>query len=128
MGSMWVIVSIDVFFKQFVEVKFVKRNYIVEKFAPNSTDNPLGIWVLPGSLFPCGDTLYTGIVKKLLEISRLENGIIVVDDVFWCSVIWSRNAELLREPELIWRISDCSMNDSPCPMMNDDQNIQNSKR
>ena len=128
MGSMWVIVSIDVFFKQFVEVKFVKRNYIVEKFAPNSTDNPLGIWVLPGSLFPCGDTLYTGIVKKLLEISRLEDGIIVVDDVFWCSVIWSRNAELLREPELIWRISDCSMNDSPCPMMNDDQNIQNSKR
>ena len=99
MGSMWVIVSIDVFFKQFVEVKFVKRNYIVEKFAPNSTDNPLGIWVLPGSLFPCGDTLYTGIVKKLLEISRLEDGIIVVDDVFWCSVIWSRNAELLREPE-----------------------------
>ena len=61
------------------------------------------------------------------KISRLENGIIVVDDVFWCSVIWSRNAELLREPELIWRISDRYMNDSLCPM-NDDQNIQNSKR
>lgn len=35
--------------------------------------------------------------------------------------------ELLREPELIWRISDRYMNDSLC-YMNDDQNIQNSKR
>ena len=128
MSSMWVIVSIDVLLKESVEVTFVQRNYIVEKFAPNSADSPFSIWVLPGSLSSGCDCRNTGIVKKLLEISRLENGIIVVDDVFWCSVIWSRNAELLREPELIWRISDCSMNDSPCPMMNDDQNIQNSKR
>ena len=69
----------------------------------------------------------TDIVKKLLERSRLEHRIIVVDDIFRYSVIWRHITELLREPELIWRISDRYMNDSLCPM-NDDQNIQNSKR
>lgn len=102
MSSMWVIVSIDVLLKKSVEVTFVQRNYIVEKFAPNSADSPFSIWVLPESFFSCGDSLNTGIVKKLLERSGLDHRIIVVDDIFRYSVIWSHITELLREPEFIW--------------------------
>jgi len=76
-------------------------------------------------LLPCGDSLNTGIVKKLLERSGLEHRIIVVDDIFRCSVIWSHITEL---PELIWGLSDRYMNDSSCPMMNHYQDIQDSKR
>ena len=120
MISMWVILSIDVLLKESVELTFVQGNYIVKEFAPNIADNPFGIWVLQGSPFSGCDCRNTGIVKNLLESSRLENGIIIVDDVFRYSVIWSHITELLHQPKLIWRISDRSMNDSYCPMMKDD--------
>ena len=93
MISMWVILSIDVLLKESVEVTFVQGNYIVKKLSPNSADNPLGIWVLPESFFSCGDSLNTGIVKKLLERSGLDHRIIVVDDIFRYSVIWSHITE-----------------------------------
>lgn len=59
MISMWVILSIDVLLKEYVELTFVQGNYIVKKLSPNSADNPLGIWVLQGSFFPRGDSLNT---------------------------------------------------------------------
>jgi hypothetical protein len=92
------IVIVDVFSQQPIEMPLIERDCMIEKLAPEYSDYPLSEWILPWASVACPHGFYSDGSQEQLKVHASKYRIIVVDEVFRLLAKWRCFTYLLECP------------------------------
>lgn len=96
---------------------------MIKQFSAKDADNSLANTILPRAMVIRLSGFDICIIEKLLEVCRGKNGVVVINQIFWCSAVGGGLPDLLSYLCRGWIGSDGKMFDLSAVMADDNEDI-----